>query len=133
MVSPLAASSLMIRTTRVQNRPRRLPICTNCATKIGGAISGDKVSSFSCWSHPPSPSPWALLSTSPPPSSAPGSKKEKALKKQGIAQPQRPPKPPANPAYPTKQQRALRLLERFHAQHPALRVHCITADALYGT
>jgi len=60
-------------------------------------------------------------------------KKEKALKKQGIAQPQRPPKPPANPAYPTKQQRALRLLERFHAQHPALRVHCITADALYGT
>src|SRR4029450_4976112 len=28
---------------------------------------------------------------------------------------------------------ALRLLERFPAQHPALRVHCITADALYGT
>ena len=29
-------------------------------------------------------------------------KKDKALKKQGIATPQRPPKPPANPAYPTR-------------------------------
>src|SRR5499427_9628662 len=28
-------------------------------------------------------------------------KQEKALKKQGVAQPQRPPKPPANPVYPT--------------------------------
>jgi hypothetical protein len=36
-------------------------------------------------------------------------KKEKALKKQGVAKPQRPPKPPANPAYPTKQHLALRL------------------------
>jgi hypothetical protein len=60
-------------------------------------------------------------------------KQEKALKKQGVATPQRPPKPPANPAYPTKQQLALRLLERFHAHHPTLRIHCITADALYGT
>ena len=60
-------------------------------------------------------------------------KQEKALKKQGVARQQRPPKPPANPAYPTKQQLALRLLERFHAQPPTLRVHWITADALYGT
>ena len=60
-------------------------------------------------------------------------KKEKTLKKQGVAAPQRPPKPPANPAYPTKQQLALRLLEQFHTHHPTLRVHCITADALYGT
>src|SRR5215468_1683500 len=60
-------------------------------------------------------------------------KKDKALKKQGVAKQQRPPKPPINPAYPTKQQLALRLLERFHAQHPTLRVHCIMADALYGT
>src|SRR5438094_5350720 len=36
-------------------------------------------------------------------------KKEKALKKQGVAKPQRPTKPPANPTYPTKQQLALRL------------------------
>ena len=60
-------------------------------------------------------------------------KQDKALKKQGVATQQRPPKPPANPAYPTKQQLALRLLERFHAQHPTLRVPCIMADALYGT
>ena len=59
--------------------------------------------------------------------------KEKALKKQSVARQQRPPTPPAHPAYPTKQQLALRLLERFHAHHPTLRVHCITADALYGT
>ena len=60
-------------------------------------------------------------------------KTEKALKKQGVPQKQRPPKPAPNPQYPTKQQLALRLLEAFKAQHPALRMHCITADALYGT
>jgi DDE superfamily endonuclease len=60
-------------------------------------------------------------------------KQEKALKKQSVPKQQRPSKPPANPAYPTKQHLALRLLERFHAQHPTLRVHCIMADALYGT
>ena len=60
-------------------------------------------------------------------------KKDKALKKQGIPPRQRPPKPLLNPAYPTKQQLALRLLEQCHAHHPTLRVHCIIADALYGT
>ena len=60
-------------------------------------------------------------------------KTEKALKKQGVPKKQRPPKPAPNPQYPTKQQLALRVLEAFKAQHPALRIHCITADALYGT
>ena len=60
-------------------------------------------------------------------------KKEKALKKQGVPPKQRPPKPVPNPQYPTKQQLALRLLKAFKAQHPAIRIHCITADALYGT
>ncbi len=60
-------------------------------------------------------------------------KKDKALKKQGVPKPQRPPKPAPNPQYPTKQQLALRLLEAFKAHHPDIRVHCITADALYGT
>jgi DDE superfamily endonuclease len=60
-------------------------------------------------------------------------KQEKALKKQGVPKPQRPPKPPPHPLYPTKQQLALRLLERFKEQHPDIRVHCIVADALYGT
>jgi DDE superfamily endonuclease len=60
-------------------------------------------------------------------------KKEKTLKKQGIPKNQRPPKPAPNPHYPTKEQLALRLLEAFKAQHPSIRVHCIMADALYGT
>jgi hypothetical protein len=60
-------------------------------------------------------------------------KQEKALKKQGVPKKQRPPKPAPNPEYPTKQQLALRLLEAFKTHHPDLRVHCIAADALYGT
>jgi hypothetical protein len=60
-------------------------------------------------------------------------KQEKALKKQGIPKKQRAPKPPPNPCYPSKQQLALRLLERCKVQQPGVRVHCITADALYGT
>ena len=60
-------------------------------------------------------------------------KKEKALKKQGVAKKQRPSKPAPNPHYPTKQDLALRLLAQFKGQHPDVRVHCITADALYGT
>ncbi len=58
---------------------------------------------------------------------------EKALKKQGVPKKQRPPKPAPNPSYPTKQQLALRLLEAFKAHYPDIRVHCIMADALYGT
>ena len=60
-------------------------------------------------------------------------RQEKVLKKQGVPKPQRPPKPAPHPLYPTKQQLALRLLERFKGHHPGLRVHCIVADALYGT
>src|SRR5712691_8867128 len=60
-------------------------------------------------------------------------KREKALKKQGVPKQQRPPKPAPNPHYPTKQQLALHLLEAFKAHHPHVRVHCIAADALYGT
>src|SRR6266498_1696998 len=60
-------------------------------------------------------------------------KKEKALKKQGVPQKQRPLKPAPNPQYPPKEQLALGLLEAFKAHHPHIRVHCIMADALYGT
>ena len=60
-------------------------------------------------------------------------KKEKTLKKQGVPPKQRPPKPAPNPRYPTKQQLALRLLEEFKGHHPDIRMHCIMADALYGT
>src|SRR3989441_3203669 len=60
-------------------------------------------------------------------------RREKALKKQKVPKAQRRPKPAPHPAYPTKQQLALRLLEDFKANHPHIRVHCIMADALYGT
>jgi hypothetical protein len=60
-------------------------------------------------------------------------KQAKGLKKQGVPPKQRPPKPAPNAQYPTKQQLALRLLEAFKAHHPDIRVHCIAADALYGT
>ena len=60
-------------------------------------------------------------------------KKDKALKKQGVPKKQRPSQPPANPLYPTKQALALSLLAQFKTQHPDFKVHCITADALYGT
>jgi hypothetical protein len=60
-------------------------------------------------------------------------KKEKALKKPGVPKKQRPPKPVSNPQYPPKEQLALRLLEAFKAHHSHIRVHCIMADALYGT
>ena len=60
-------------------------------------------------------------------------KKDKVLKKQGVAKKQRPPRPAPNPHYPSKEQLALRLIETFKAHHPQSRVHCIMADALYGT
>src|SRR2546430_531971 len=60
-------------------------------------------------------------------------KQEKALKKQSVPKKQRPPTPAPNPQYPPKEQLALGLLEAFKAHHPHLRVHCIMADALYGT
>ena len=60
-------------------------------------------------------------------------KQAKAFKKQGVPKKQRPPKPAPHPQYPPKEQLALGLLAAFKAQHPHIRVHCIMADALYGT
>ncbi len=60
-------------------------------------------------------------------------KKDKALKKLGVPNTQRPPTPAPDPRYPTKQHLALHVLEAFKAHHPDLGVSCITADALYGT
>jgi hypothetical protein len=59
-------------------------------------------------------------------------RQEKARKKHKAPTAQRQPKPAPNPTYPTKQQLALRLLDECKANHPALRIHCIMADALYG-
>ena len=77
--------------------------------------------------------PVGFVFSQPAPELSAWYKKEKTLKKQGIPKKQRPPKPAPNPHYPTKEQLALRLLEAFKAQHPHIRVHCIMADALYGT
>lgn len=60
-------------------------------------------------------------------------RREKTRKKHKGPKAQRLPKPAPHPDYPTKQQLALRLLADFKANHPDIRVHCITADALYGT
>jgi len=60
-------------------------------------------------------------------------RQEKARKKHKGPKAQRLPKPAPAPHYPTKHQLALRLLETFEANHPDIRVHCIAADALYGT
>jgi hypothetical protein len=60
-------------------------------------------------------------------------KQAKVLKKQGVPPKQRPPTPAPNAQYPPKQQLALRLLAAFKTQQPDSRVHCIAADALYGT
>jgi hypothetical protein len=57
-------------------------------------------------------------------------KTDKALKKQGVPPQQRPRKPAPNPQYPTKEQLALRLLASFKAQHRAVRIHAVMADAL---
>lgn len=69
----------------------------------------------------------------PAPELSAWSKQVKALKKQGVPPKQRPPKPTPHTQYPTKQPLALRLLAAFTAHHPAIRGHCIAADALYGT
>jgi hypothetical protein len=69
----------------------------------------------------------------PAPELSAWSKQAQVLKKQGVPPQQRPPKPTPNAQYPTKQQLALGLLAAFKAPHPAIRVHCIAAEALYGT
>jgi DDE superfamily endonuclease len=60
-------------------------------------------------------------------------KQERRRKEQGVHPKQRLPKPPANPQYPTKQELALRLLQQCKDHHPDLRIHCVVAEALYGT
>ena len=59
-------------------------------------------------------------------------KQDKKLKKQGVPSSQRPKAPARDPRYPTKQVLALRLLQRFRAHHPEIRIKLVVADALYG-
>jgi hypothetical protein len=77
--------------------------------------------------------PVGMVFYQPAPEMSAWHSKDKALKKQGIPPKQRPRKPAPNPYYPTKEQLALRLLETFKTHHPAVRIHAVMADALYGT
>jgi hypothetical protein len=77
--------------------------------------------------------PVAMAFYQPAPKLSAWYQQEKTLKKQGVPKKQRPSQPPANPLYPTKQALALALLAQLKTQHPDCKVHCITADALYGT
>ena len=85
------------------------------------------------WVTPTISIPVGLVFYQPTPALSAWSKKEKALKKPGVAQKQRPPKPVSNPQYPPTAQLALRLLEACKAHHAHIRGHGIMADARYGT
>jgi DDE superfamily endonuclease len=77
--------------------------------------------------------PVGVVFSQPAPELSAWDRTDKTLKKQGVPPKQRPRKPAPNPQYPTKAQLALRLLETFKAQHPAVRIYAVMADALYGT
>src|SRR5262249_31908017 len=77
--------------------------------------------------------PVGFVFSQPAPELSAWYRREKARKKHKAPKAQRPPTPAPNPAYPTKQHLALRLLAACKANHPDIRVHCLTADALYET
>ena len=60
-------------------------------------------------------------------------KQDENLRKQGVAKKDRPVKPDRDDNYPQIPEIALNLLREFKANHSQIKVHCITADALYGT
>ena len=60
-------------------------------------------------------------------------KKNKALKKQGVAAKLRPARPAPNPEYPTKQALTLEMLGVFSTSFPDIKITSVLADALYGT
>jgi hypothetical protein len=102
----------------------------------------DKASGRYVWGHsvvllvlvtPTMTIPMGFAFYQPAPELSAWYKQERRLKHQGISKPQRPPKPPPKPQYPTKQELALHLLQQCKVHHPTLRIHCIVADALYGT
>jgi len=60
-------------------------------------------------------------------------KQDEKLRKQGVAKKDRPIKPDKDDNYPQVTEIALNLLREFKANHPQIKIDCITADALYGT
>jgi hypothetical protein len=103
-----------------------------CDTESGGYLWGQSLV-FLVLVTPQISIPVGFAFYQPAPELSAWYKQDKALKKQGVAKKQRPARPSPNPHYPPKQALALRLVAQFKVQHPDVRVHCITADALYGT
>jgi hypothetical protein len=98
----------------------------------GGYVWGQSLV-FLVWVTPKISIPVGFAFYQPAPELSAWYKQDKALKKPGIPQKQRPSQPPANPLYPTKQALALYVLAQVKTQHPDGKVNGITADALYGT
>ena len=76
--------------------------------------------------------PVGVVFSQPEPALRAGYRRDKALKKPKALKAQRPPTPAPKPASPPNHHLALRLLEACQANHPAIRVHGSTADALSG-
>lgn len=69
----------------------------------------------------------------PDPAVSAWKKKDKRLKKEGVAKKDRPAEPARNPEYPLKSDIALELLQSFREGFPEIKVNAVLADALYGT
>jgi len=152
--SKIPWDQLLVASVRIILRHHRITVGTlviddtnNPRSKSAKALASlyklrDTESAGSLWGHslgflflvtPKISLPVGFVFYQPAPELSAWSKQERGLKKQGVPQKQRPPKPAPHPQYPSKEQRALDLLEAFKVQQPAIRVHCIMADALYGT
>ena len=81
---------------------------------------------------PPMSIPGGCVFYEPAPARRAWYKQAKRLKQQGVPPTQRPPTPTPHAPSPTQQHLALRLLAAVKAHHPAIRVHGIAAEALYG-
>ncbi len=54
------------------------------------------------------------------------------LRELGVSRRQRPSKPQRSKDYPTRGEIVLILIEKFHKEHPEIKIKCIIAEALYG-
>jgi len=60
-------------------------------------------------------------------------KQDEKLRKKGVAKKNRPVMPDRDDNYPQIPEIALTLMREFKVNHPQIKIHCIVADALYGT
>jgi hypothetical protein len=60
-------------------------------------------------------------------------KEDERLKRLGKKKSERPAAPAPDPAYPNKAEIVLKLIEKFCAAHPTVKVNAVLADALFGT